>query len=158
MRNAFALKPDSIISYAEHRGNSVIPSHRFKYQMSGGIVMILGVISSFDNLGVKTMESKYNSLKYFDELQTTFILWCLWQFGQKKWIRGKTLRVSKLQKKKSWNKMAVFTWPARKSDLNIIENMWPLMEEVVYSDKQCNDRKKLIHALERCQRSSIKKS
>ena len=48
------------------------------------------------------------------------------------------------------NKMTVLTSSTRRPDLNIIENVWHLMEEILYSDRQCNEQKKLIHALERC--------
>ena len=48
------------------------------------------------------------------------------------------------------NKMPVLTWIAHKPNLNVIENVWQLMEEVVYRDKQHIDRKELIGALERC--------
>ena len=54
--------------------------------MNGGSVLILGVISSFGNLVIKVIEGKYNSLKYLDDLQITFILWCHGQFGLSKWI------------------------------------------------------------------------
>ena len=46
--------------------------------------------------------------------------------------------------------MAILTRPAPISGLNNIENVWNLMEKVVYRNKQCNGWKKLISALERC--------
>ena len=39
------------------------------------------------------------------------------------------------------NSIAVLDWHTRSPDLNIIENMWHLMEEVVYSNKQYNEPK-----------------
>ena len=67
---------------------------------------------------------------------------------------SKALRLSTLQKKCrsiwSWIKITVLTSPTCNPNLNIIENVWHLMEEVVYSNKQYNDQKELIHALERC--------
>ena len=45
--------------------------------MGGG-----SVIFSFGNLVIKVTKGKYNNLKYLDDLQTTFILWCHSQFGQ----------------------------------------------------------------------------
>ena len=56
-------EPDNISSSDEHRSDNVITPHRFKRQMGGGGVMILGAISSFDNLVIKVTESRQNSLK-----------------------------------------------------------------------------------------------
>ena len=146
--------PDNISPYVEHTGDSVIAPHRFKRQMGGGGVMFLGSISNFSNLLIKVIAGKYNSLKYLDDLQITFILPMDDNWASTNGFGSMTMRVSTLKKKVSEylnpNKMAVFIWPEHKPDLNIIENVWQLMEEVEYSDKQYNDRKELIRALERC--------
>ena len=39
--------------------------------------MILNAISIFGNLVTKVNEGKYNTPKYLDDLQTTFILWSM---------------------------------------------------------------------------------
>ena len=54
----------------------MIAPHPVKRPMGGGGVMTLGAISSFNNLAIKVIESKYNSLKYHRDLRTTFIPWC----------------------------------------------------------------------------------
>ena len=64
-------------------------------------------------------------------------------------MRESTLQKKVLEYLKS-NKMAALTWPKCKPDLNLVENVWHLMEDVVYRDKQYNDRKELIRALEKC--------
>ena len=48
------------------------------------------------------------------------------------------------------NKIAVLNWPARSPDLNIIKDVWHLMEVIMYGDMQYNNCKELIRALEKC--------
>ena len=71
-------EPNNISSYFEHRDDSVIAPHRVKHQMIGGGIMVLGAITNF--VVIKNVKGKYNCLKYFYDVQTTFISWCHGQF------------------------------------------------------------------------------
>ena len=82
----------------ENRGDSVIAPHRFKRQMGGDGVMTLGVTCSFGNFVIKVTESKYNSLKYLDDLQTNFILWFTDNLTRTKGFGSKEMLVFTLQK------------------------------------------------------------
>ena len=119
--------------------------------MVGDGVIVLGVISRFSNLVIEVIEGKYNRLKYLDVEQNH--LYPVVSRSEQMHLAARQCEYPHCKKVLEYlesNKMAVLNWSARKHDLNIIDNAWHLMVEVVCSDKQLNNRKQLIRALEKC--------
>lgn len=149
--------PDNLSSYVERRDGKKVLPHRKKRQMRGGGVMILGAISGYGNLKIKFIDGHYDSFKYKDDLENTFLPWCRKEYKGKKFIwqqdGSRVHTAGKITDLLVEKKVEKLVWPVRSPDLSIIENVWNLVEQQVYAEKQFDTIPELKDAIDECARN-----
>ena len=98
--------------------------------------MIWGMISPNGILTVKLLKDKIKSNNYLEMLQTFAVKTMKlnmrpnFSFVQDNCTMLKTKEVEKHLKSQ---KIRIIDWPSRSLDLNIIENIWKVMSDIVYN-------------------------
>lgn len=143
--------PDNMGSLYYKGFKSNIGPSRKKRQASGGGVMILGAITSKGSLKIKILKGRYNSEKYYNDLKDTFFTWCNDQFLHNNWVwqhdNCKIHTAGVIKNLFSEFGINVLEWPSSSPDINIIENVWSMMNSIVYKDKQYKSKEELIEAI-----------
>ena len=143
--------PDGYKSYIDKRGRKVQVPLRKKRQMGGGSVMVWGCITSDGSLFIKFIDGKYRSTDYLKDLKTLFIPWMDNKFGGRNYIfqqDNASIHSSRLVM--DWfrkEKIPLIEWPSRSPDFNIIENVWKMLEDIIYKENQFDSKRKLMDAI-----------
>lgn len=142
--------PDSIMTYQDTFDNKKVKK-RIKRQSGGGSVMVIGMITYDGNFQVKVIKGKYKSTHYLADL-AKFIDFLDLKFGKKNYYfmqDNSAVHTAKIVTEwLSIRQINLLPHPARSPDLNLIENIWHLMEERIYSNKQYKSSKDLEPAIE----------
>ena len=113
--------------------------------------MILGAISSNGNLKIKLVEGKYTAKCYKEDLENDFLPWWKSEFLNETviWQQDNALIHTAVAATNlfSTNNIELLNWPSYSPDLNIIENSWSVMNDLVYKNKQYHNKKELINAI-----------
>ena len=134
--------PDSVMTYQEltkwnnSKNNQI---KRIKRQMGGGSIMILGMITYDGHLEVKIIKGKYKCEDYLKHLKQ-FITFLDLKFGKGNYyFQQDNCAVHTAKVVSKWlsdNEINLIPHPARSSDMNLIENVWKLMQDHIYANKQ----------------------
>jgi transposase len=140
--------PDSWCSWYD----PLDPPLRIKRQMNGGAVMVWGMTMSTGEIYVKKLEGKIDSDKYISLLKHHIKPYLNSAFGEggyffqqdncKVHVSNKTLTYLKSAKIKT------FEWPSMSPDLNIQENVWKIISDIVYDQKQYTSAESLWKSIE----------
>lgn len=129
------------------------PPIRVKRQMGGGGIMVWGMTLPNGEIYVEKLEGKVDSIKYISLLKYKVKPHLILKYPNNNFLFQQDnckIHISKAttQYLKS-AQINTFEWPSMSPDMNIQENIWQLISEIVYDQQQYNDNDLLWEAIKK---------
>lgn len=119
--------PDNWSTYMDKGRNLT----RTKRQCGGGSVMVWAMLLPNGFIHIERLEGRVNTKKY---LESDSI------FGHNNYIyQQDNCSIHRSDEALQWfetTEMPLLSWPSKSPDLNIVENLWSMISDAVYCDKQ----------------------
>ena len=127
------------------------PPLRVKRQMGGGGIMTWGMTLPDGEILVERLEGKVDSSKYISLIKNRIKPYLNSRFKDNNYVFQQDnckVHVSKktLKYLKS-AKIELLEWPSMSPDMNIQENIWHIISELVYDQKQFDNKESLWNAI-----------
>lgn len=121
-------------------------NNRQRRQMGGGSIMVWGMILPNGLIAIQELIGTLNSDKYI-ELMKTFVVPCMklnckvnFNFVQDNCPSHVSAKTMTYLNSESFK---VLQWPARSPDINIMENVWKMMSDIIYEGPQAKTKDQL---------------
>lgn len=135
--------PDHWASYITKNS----PICRMKRQCRGGSVLIWMMAMPNGLLSFTVINGTLNSDKYIALLQNYVVPVIKLNYGKDYWFQEDNASVHKSRKVKEFmneQEIPILNWPAKSPDLNIVEDCWKLISDLVYDGKQFSGKNDLV--------------
>ena len=105
--------------------------HRPRHQKKGGGIMVLpNGLTSF-----RILQRQFKSPAYIDLLSESVVPICKLNYGNNYCFQQDNSRIHTAMVVKEWMINAHFPvmhWPSRSADINIMENIWKMLEDIIW--------------------------
>jgi len=135
--------PDDWRSYM----NNSSPSYHIKRQCRGGSLMVWMMAMPNGLLSFKVITGNLNSDGYIKLLSESAVPLIKLNYGENWYLQEDNSPVHKSRKVKDFmekSRISVLDWPARSPDLNIVEDCWKTISDLVYDGNQFKCKEDLV--------------
>ena len=125
--------------------------YRQKRQCGGGGLMIWMMLMPNGLLCYDVIDGKFNSDRYIQLLDTKVVPIMKLNYGSDFLFQEDNATVHKAQKVANFWKSAnvnILQWPAKSPDLNIVEDVWARISDIVYDGSQFRNNKELLKKID----------
>lgn len=126
---------------------------RQKRQCHGGGIMVWLMTFPSGILAYRVLQGKFDAIQYIKLLQDMIVPIIKLNCGNDFYYQEDNSPVHKAKVVKKFmadSNIKVIDWPARSPDINIVEDIWSLLSEMVYDGPQFSNIKELTNKLESC--------
>jgi len=124
--------------------------YRNKRQLGGGSVMAWGIILPDGYVHLEKIDGTLTAQKYVI-LLSKVVPKLDREFGPKKYYfqqdNASVHTARQVREFMTANSIQILDWPARSPDLNLIENVWKMLSDIVYAGRQFENKQDLWRAI-----------
>jgi len=120
--------------------------NRVKRQCHGGGLMVWGMLMPNGLIAVKLLEGKQNAAKYVATIKLFCVPIMNLNIQTKIYLVQDNCSIHVAKQSQEFFKtqnFEVIEWPSRSPDINLMENIWKMLSDIVYSDNQPKNTKEL---------------
>jgi transposase len=129
------------------------PPLRIKRAMKGGGIMVWGMVFPDGHIFVTRLDGRVDSTKYCSMLNEEVKPLLISHFGSNEFfLQQDNCKIHVSKYTLSWlktNKIQTFEWPSMSPDLNIQENVWQTISNMLYDGKQFENNDQLWSAIKK---------
>lgn len=126
-------------------------ANRPKRQKRGGGVMVWAIILPNGLISYRFLNRSFKSTDYINLLQNVVVPIAKLNLGNNFWFQHDNARIHTAKIVKQWMESSLFNvlnWPVRSPDLNPVENIWKMIDDMVYDRLPFNSAEMLKKSIE----------
>jgi len=138
--------PDNWMTYAQHCDHVI----RCKRQCQGGGVMVWMMILPNYLVSFRIIEGKFRSQEYLKLLKEQILPIIMLNFGKNFFFQQDNAPVHNSKMVQNFLKeshVSTMQWPAKSPDMNIAEDVWKMISDIVYDGPQFKNKEELVIAI-----------
>lgn len=141
--------PDDFRTYVKKSQKRI----RQKRQCKGGGIMVWMMVLPNGLLAHRVITGRFSSKDYLNLLKGMVVPIMRLNFGKNVHFQEDNATVHKAKEIQTFmkiNDINVLNWPAKSPDLNIAEDVWKIISDIIYDGRQYDRRDDLIMAINNC--------